>query len=188
MPPVFEINELAPELWAIENWWDDYEWLEQYVLSREGTFVRNEGCCVNRYSSSYDEQTFSDTNYAFDGLPIHLTIDRYWWNLYDAVWDVLASVANLHGLRTITGGCFAAMVYDQGCGLTPHTDQSDYSTVHFLSRAFEGGGLYFEELDMTVDPLPNRLLVFRGSYMHEALPVTEGRKVSSTQFWKTVLD
>lgn len=59
-----------------------------------------------------------------------------------------------------------------------------YSTVHFLNDEFSGGNLVFPEIDLTITPRKNMLIMFPCHHVHRSEVITHGMKLSSTKFWR----
>lgn len=97
-----------------------------------------------------------------------------------------ATTANLTGV-----------VYPEGCDMGLHDDMYHnaddpekrekihvFSSVHYLNAGYCGGELVFPDLDVTISPKENLMVLFGCHYRHKGNTVKGGIKVSSTKFWR----
>ncbi len=84
--------------------------------------------------------------------------------------------------------------YDEGKGMGPHCDAEDpngtgtnlkYSLVTYLNDDYEGGEIYFKNQDLKIKPKAGSLVLFPSTnpYVHESLPVKNGKKYMYTTHW-----
>ena len=59
-----------------------------------------------------------------------------------------------------------------------------YGAILYLNDDFEGGELYYKDLDIKIKPKKNSLLIHKSTIYHEVLPVTSGVRYSMTTFIK----
>ena len=64
---------------------------------------------------------------------------------------------------------------------------NEYSSILYLNEDYQGGELYFEELDLLVKPKANQLVFFpSGSeFRHEVRPVISGDRYTLASFYTT---
>lgn len=64
---------------------------------------------------------------------------------------------------------------------------NEYSSILYLNDEYEGGELYFEELDLLIKPKANQLVFFpSGSeFRHEVKPVLSGDRYTLASFYTT---
>jgi hypothetical protein len=64
---------------------------------------------------------------------------------------------------------------------------NEYSSILYLNDDYEGGELYFEELDLLIKPKTNQLVFFpSGSeFRHEVRPVVSGDRYTLASFYTT---
>lgn len=85
-----------------------------------------------------------------------------------------------HIIRYRKGGKYIphadADVRDDGTREWIRNVDRDYSAIIYINDGFEGGSLYFPELDFRVEPRPGMLVCFpsNGRYEHTAEPVIAG--------------
>ena len=84
---------------------------------------------------------------------------------------------------------YQLLSYGPGDYFSKHTDEIPeqlrrISGVYYVNDDYEGGELYFTEFDLTFKPKANDYLLFPSiwSYMHIAMPVTEGTKNAIVHF------
>jgi len=72
----------------------------------------------------------------------------------------------------------------KGDKISKHLDCYDYGLVFYagFSRNYSGGDLYFNDHDITLKPVANRMLMIPSDVMHEVLPIESGYRVSMTTF------
>ena len=72
--------------------------------------------------------------------------------------------------------------YDASLGkaskLRTHKDNSDVSFILLISNPsdFEGGGTFFHALNKTIYLRQGEALIFNGQLVHEAIPITAGKR------------
>lgn len=97
----------------------------------------------------------------------------------------------------VVNNALPAVIYPEECGMGLHDDlyhNSDdpekrenvhvFSSVHYLNDDYDGGELVFPDIDVTITPKENMMLLFACHYKHRGNPATGGIKVSSTKFWR----
>jgi predicted 2-oxoglutarate/Fe(II)-dependent dioxygenase YbiX len=64
---------------------------------------------------------------------------------------------------------------------------NECSSILYLNDSYEGGELYFEELDLLIKPKANQLVFFPSGaeFRHEVKPVTEGDRYTLASFYTT---
>lgn len=75
-------------------------------------------------------------------------------------------------------------VWKKDDGLDEHMDCFDFGLVYYLNSPtdWEGGTLYFPELDQTLTPVKNRLLIIPSDVPHLVTPITAGIRANMTHF------
>jgi len=91
---------------------------------------------------------------------------------------------------------FELFAYPPGIGIRAHIDdhvnnrttgqllaedpQRGITTITYLNNDFEGGGLYFPDLDVLIKPEPGLLVIFPSNrnFVHEVQPITSGMRFS----------
>jgi predicted 2-oxoglutarate/Fe(II)-dependent dioxygenase YbiX len=72
--------------------------------------------------------------------------------------------------------------YDASIGeaskLRTHKDNSDVSFILLISKPsdFEGGGTFFHAINKTMHLEQGEALIFNGQLVHEAVPITTGKR------------
>jgi len=81
-------------------------------------------------------------------------------------------------------------VLKDGDAITRHIDCFDYGIVYYVDQTedTEGGDLWFIESDIKLPFKANRMLIIPANLEHEVLPVTAGKRFSSTDFVPVGLD
>lgn len=70
-----------------------------------------------------------------------------------------------------------------------HVDKCCFTAISFFElEKFSGGELHFPEYNITVEAIPNRVVIFPGFMMHSAKKVHDGVRVSMAQFIRYVDD
>lgn len=85
--------------------------------------------------------------------------------------------------------------YDEGAFMGSHVDFNEdnyylaYTIVVYLNDDYEGGELYFNELDITIKPEAGSIIMYPSSapYSHQSLKVLKGRKMLITHHWQMIL-
>ena len=85
--------------------------------------------------------------------------------------------------------------YDEGAFMGSHVDFNEdnyylaYTIVVYLNDNYEGGELYFNELDITIKPEAGSIIMYPSSapYSHQSLKVLKGRKMLITHHWQMIL-
>lgn len=111
--------------------------------------------------------------------------------------SIVDALKEVFDFDAVVNNNLPAVVYPEGCGMGLHDDlyhNSDdperrenvhvFSSVHYLNDDYYGGELVFPDLDVTITPKENMMLLFACRYRHVANPVRNGIKVSSTKFWR----
>jgi len=111
--------------------------------------------------------------------------------------EIRDSLLEVFSFDGVMNNNLPAVVYPEGCGMGLHDDMyhnSDdpdkrekvhvYSSVHYLNDDYEGGELVFPDVDLTITPEKNMLLLFGCHHKHRGNPATGGIKISSTKFWR----
>lgn len=95
-----------------------------------------------------------------------LNTDKKNFNINDVVFDTVS-------------------VYQAETSLNTHSDCDDYALVFWLSeygKDFEGGELYFTDLDITIKPTKGTLLLQPSKNRHEIKEITSGYRCGMTCF------
>ena len=85
--------------------------------------------------------------------------------------------------------------YDEGAFMGSHVDFNEdnyylaYTIVVYLNDDYEGGELYFNDLDITIKPEAGSVIMYPSSapYSHQSLKVLKGRKMLITHHWQMIL-
>jgi hypothetical protein len=85
--------------------------------------------------------------------------------------------------------------YDEGAFMGSHVDFNEdnyylaYTIVVYLNDDYEGGELYFNDLDITIKPEAGSIIMYPSSapYAHQSLKVLKGRKMLITHHWQIIL-
>lgn len=85
--------------------------------------------------------------------------------------------------------------YDEGAFMGSHVDFNEdnyylaYTIVVYLNDDYQGGELYFNELDITIKPEAGSIIMYPSSapYSHQSLKVLKGRKMLITHHWQMIL-
>lgn len=75
----------------------------------------------------------------------------------------------------------------EGKKIYGHTDnvgnsRSIKGVILYLNDDFEGGELYYKDIDLTYKPRAGSVIIHNADYYHEVLPVTSGTRYSATTF------
>ena len=157
--------------------------LEMVQNPREGEIVEMPDRCYNFF-----------TKHVVDGGNPESIDDMTILRYSEEIKTALLNVFNFNG---VMNNNLPAVVYPEGCGMGLHDDMyhnSDdpdqrekvhvYSSVHYLNDDYQGGELVFPDLDLTINPEKNMLLLFGCHHKHRGNPSTGGIKISSTKFWR----
>lgn len=86
---------------------------------------------------------------------------------------------------------FTLVRYTEGQFFGEHSDEVEglnrkLSIVIYLNDDYEGGEIYFRNLNLTIKPRANSLVMFPSTeeFVHEAKPVLSGTKYAITSFWR----
>ena len=86
---------------------------------------------------------------------------------------------------------FTLVRYTEGQFFVEHSDEVEglnrkLSIVIYLNDDYEGGEIYFRNLNLTIKPRANSLVMFPSTeeFIHEAKPVLSGTKYAITSFWQ----
>lgn len=77
---------------------------------------------------------------------------------------------------------FMFVMYESGGSMYLHMDNGPdfgntvFTLVMYFNDDFVGGAVRFPNLDVTVDPVRRLAVIFPGTYMHEVLEVTSGKR------------
>ena len=85
--------------------------------------------------------------------------------------------------------------YDEGAFMGSHVDFNEdnyylaYTIVVYLNDDYEGGELYFNDLDIKIKPEAGSIIMYPSSapYAHQSLKVLKGRKILITHHWQMIL-
>ncbi len=85
--------------------------------------------------------------------------------------------------------------YDQNAFMGSHVDFNEdnyylaYTIVVYLNDDYEGGELYFNDLDIKIKPEAGSIIMYPSShpYSHQSLEVLKGRKMLITHHWQMIL-
>lgn len=85
--------------------------------------------------------------------------------------------------------------YDEGSFMGSHVDFNEdnyylaYTIVVYLNDDYEGGELYFNDLDIKIKPQAGSIIMYPSSapYSHQSLKVLKGRKMLITHHWQMIL-
>ena len=72
----------------------------------------------------------------------------------------------------------------EGDRLDRHFDLKDYGLVYYIQSwgNFSGGELYFSDINESLAPVSDRLVIIPSNMEHEVLPITSGFRLSATAF------
>ena len=157
--------------------------LEMVHNPREGEIVEMSDRCYNFF-----------TRHVIDGGSQDSEEDQIILAYSQGIADALKKVFDFDA---VVNNALPAVVYPEGCGMGLHDDlyhNSDdpdkrenvhvFSSVHYLNDDYDGGELVFPDIDTTITPEENMMLLFACHYKHRGNPATNGIKVSSTKFWR----
>jgi hypothetical protein len=87
---------------------------------------------------------------------------------------------SMRKIRRLTSGEFIHGHKDLG----PEGQNSEirFGVILYLNDDFEGGEVYYKDLNLKIKPKKNSLIVHRSTFFHEVLPVTSGIRYSMTTF------
>ena len=79
-------------------------------------------------------------------------------------------------------------VMGQHADWNEHQDMLEYSFVVYINEDYEGGELYFKDLDVTITPEAGSIALFPAKlpYSHGSNQLISGRKVFIPHFWRNV--
>lgn len=93
--------------------------------------------------------------------------------------------------ETLEMESFTLVRYTEGQFFAEHSDGGEglnrkISIVIYLNDDYEGGEIYFRNLNLTMKPRANSLVIFPSTeeFVHEAKPVISGTKYVITSFWR----
>lgn len=61
-------------------------------------------------------------------------------------------------------------------------DKIIFGIVIYLNDDFEGGELYYADLNLKIKPIKNSLFIHKAEYKHEVLPIIKGNRYCITTF------
>jgi predicted 2-oxoglutarate/Fe(II)-dependent dioxygenase YbiX len=78
---------------------------------------------------------------------------------------------------------YVVLIYEEGSFMLPHIDDSVpeygkclYTLIAYLNDDYEGGEIYYPELDLKIKPKALDVIVHPGTIKHEVKPVTNGKR------------
>jgi hypothetical protein len=93
----------------------------------------------------------------------------------------------------------SSVIYEDGSHKVSHRDnfhifidqngvkieeKFNYTSIFYLNNNFTGGKLSFDLLNLFVDPVPGRLLVFPSDLLHSVSKVSNGTRFVVSKFWR----
>lgn len=111
-------------------------------------------------------------------VPLNNVIDYYW-----------SQNPSLKPLKYISKN-YPIRKYRTGGSMGKHKDQNpfdpnptmDISILIYLNDNYEGGELYFNDLDLKIKPSAGSILIFACEHMHESLEIKTGNKIYIPMF------
>jgi len=100
---------------------------------------------------------------------------------------------------SIKSNALNLVVYEDGSYKEPHKDnlhvfldengleikeEFNYTSIFYLNDNFTGGKLKFDLLDVVIDPIPGRLVVFPSDLLHSVSKVGGGTRFIVNKFWR----
>ena len=112
-------------------------------------------------------------------------------DLLDGIVEGINEYSKKYSHCRIAGGEHLRVArYGIGGHYGPHVDagasERTLSAVLYLNSDFKGGELKFKNQDITITPEEGMLILFPSNYLfvHQSLPVTEGRKYTTISWFK----
>lgn len=146
---------------------DDHILLDEHVTKEEhDSYWLRKNIYTEDLPDTYLDITFKISNAANEAMKLYLEL--------------------LHGERKL----FRRIAFDvihiwrKDDSLDEHMDCFDFGLVYYLNSPnnWDGGTLYFPELDITLTPVKNRLLIIPSDIPHLVTPITAGIRANMTHF------
>jgi Rps23 Pro-64 3,4-dihydroxylase Tpa1-like proline 4-hydroxylase len=182
---VKEIHKISNNIFVIDNFYEEYNKLIDIIYSHQDSFSYHEGDMALNYS--WIDKGDESNNFSSE----RIIIDKY----CRAVRECGETLFNTH---VKSKSCLNAIIYSNGSRKGPHTDEFSidkngqeykahiFSSAHFLRSCTSGGQLYYPDLEISIEPLENRIVFFNSEYLHEVLEVNSGTRISINYFWEKV--
>ena len=122
----------------------------------------------------------------------HSGFPEQWISLFSKMGEFIKS--RYRCTNAVASDILSVVVYEQDSFKMPHTDDGstlldsdkfDYTSIFYLNNSFTGGNLIFDDLDIVIDPIPGRLVVFPCYYLHSVSKIENGTRFVISKFWKT---
>lgn len=180
---ISEYVKLSDGIFLIENFYDKYLNLKDIILKNNCEYFFHEGDKAFVYSWVDIADEFNNVSHE------RRLIDSYCNQIKRSI-DILFST------KVTSKSTLEANIYPPGAQKARHDDLyrapesddfqigNDFSSVHFLQNSESGGELYFCDLDIKVNSLENRIVMFESHHIHEVLLIEHGTKISVNHFWK----
>lgn len=162
-----------------DNFFEEYHVIYDFVLNNHKKDKPIYGICGEFFFDSHS------------GFP------EQWISLHSKIGEAIKS--RYRCTNATTSNALCVVVYEQGSFKMSHTDDKnilldqnglevsnkfDYTSVFYLNNSFTGGNLIFNDLDIVIDPIPGRLVVFPSSYLHSVSKIESGTRFVISKFWK----
>ena len=116
-------------------------------------------------------------------------------DIYNIVKSCVDDYARYWGINVVYYEAFNFVKYDgPGQQFKIHADHgpaynTTVSVVVYLNDDYEGGELYFNDLDIKIKPQAGSIIMYPSSapYSHQSLKVLKGRKMLITHHWQMIL-
>lgn len=112
-----------------------------------------------------------------------LEFDEIWQEAYDAQLVAVNEYTSKYKIQMKHWEAMNFIKYNKGQYFTQHADHGHsyictVSLVAYLNDDYEGGELYFNNLDIKLKPKAGDLIIFPSSYLfsHTAMPIISGTK------------
>lgn len=166
------------KIYLYDNFFNDYHTIYNFLLKnyRKNNIV---------YGDS-GEIFFSD----------HSNSLKEWDNLLHNIKKFIES--HYGESEVIASNALSAVVYEENSYKDLHTDDLNiftdqnglqvskrfkYTSIFYLNNNFIGGKLTFPDLDISLDAVEGRLVVFPSNYMHSVSRIESGTRFVISKFW-----
>lgn len=129
-------------------------------------------------------------------LPLPENTPEEWWHLIEEIHRSVQSVSK----QTVytKSKNLNAIIYEEGSLKNEHTDHEQvffnkngqihteknvYTTIYFLNDNFDGGTLFFNDIQIEIKPKNNRLIIFPSHYLHSVKKIIKGTRMVVSHFW-----
>jgi len=173
--------KLHDDIYIIKNFYKSYNKLYDHILSNKMGYRSHNPDCVIRYQFDINSSIYSKE---FPNLILDYNI------------DIQKKIYNIFNIKTKEKNTLTAIIYPEDCSMQEHTDNYDplynpnakashiISSVHYLNSSFTGGQLIFKNLNITIKPEENLLVIFNPNLLHSSSINKNGAKISLVNFWE----